>query len=340
MAAHAFDVVVVPDFSDSVARRFEIMTLFFLASWMEFAGRSRDLPLHIACIGEAPESVRSLAARCGAEISSHRPLLGGEFVNKLRGFEVNRQTDHVLLLDSDMLILSEFHELSCKLGGDCIAAAASNGATMLSREKWRKIYAVFGMPCPENEVIPLNRELDTFQCAPYRDKKKFLPYYNGGVVYAPWRSKLGEVWQNHLIRIFDIAPHIMGPMGKVSNQPSLATAIAHLQLQGFDFQLLPAQYHVRWQHIATGAVSSRQTRLLHTVGFGRWSSMGNANTAEQEIEIYHSNTLKLTKKLRSHRGPFTRLAHLATRRPQVRDCHRVHRLMRTLYEKYVRELKR
>ena len=34
-----------------------LLTLFFLASWIEFGGRSRNLPLHVACIGEAPESI-------------------------------------------------------------------------------------------------------------------------------------------------------------------------------------------------------------------------------------------------------------------------------------------
>jgi len=340
MAAQAFDVVVVPDFSASVARRFEILTLLFLASWMEFGGRSRDLPLHIACIGEAPKSVRVLGDRCGALITTHPPLLFDAFANKLRGFEVNRQTDHVLLLDSDMLVLSEIHELPAALGGDCISAAASIGPCRVESERWIKIHEALDLPYPEDQVIPLNLELDTFQCAPYRDREDFPPYYNGGLVYAPWASGLGDVWRDHLIRIFDIAPDIKGPKEMISNQPSLATAIHELQLQGFDFRLLPDEYHVRWQHLADGAVTSQETKLLHTVGFGRWSAETNDNSVEEEIEIYLSNVLSLTRHLRSHRGPLTRIARYFTRRPQIRDCYRVHGLMRLLYEKYVRDLKR
>jgi len=335
MATSAFDVVVVADFSGSTARRFEIMTLFFLASWIEFGGRSRHLPLHIACIGNAPESVRYLGAQCGASITSHSPLLFGGFANKLRGFEVNRQTDHILLLDSDMLVLSEIHDLPEIIGRNCIAAAATNGPCVISTRKWQNIHKTLGIPYPENHVIPLNLELDTFQCAPYQKRKDFPPYYNGGIVFAPWQCKLGSVWQNHLIRISEVTNR----KAKRSNQPSLATSITYLQTQGFDFQLLPPEYHVRWQHIASGAVTSRRTKLLHTIGFGRWSAKGSPNTAEDEINIYLSNTLNLTSNLRSHRGLITRAVHRVKQRPRIRDCHRVYSLMKILYDKYVSELK-
>jgi len=53
MAKQLFDVVIVSDFSGSASYRFEIRTLFFLASWLEFGGDSGDLPLHIVCIGPA-----------------------------------------------------------------------------------------------------------------------------------------------------------------------------------------------------------------------------------------------------------------------------------------------
>jgi hypothetical protein len=335
-----FDVVVVPDFSGPVARRFEIMTLLFLASWMEFGGRSRNLPLHLACIGDVPESVRILAERCGAEITTHTPVLFGAFANKLRGFEVNRKTDHILLLDSDMLVLSEIHELPGALGDNCISAAASNGPCRLGANQWRLIHEALDVPYPKYQVTPLNRDLDTFQCAPYRDWTEFPPYYNGGIVFAPWASHMGDVWRDHLVRIFEIDPNIRGPKNEVSNQPSLATAIHELHHRGFEFRLLPDEYHVRWQHIATGTVPSKQTKLLHTIGFGRWSSDTNDNSAERDIDIYLLNTLKLTRDLRSHRGRLVRSVHYLTRRSRIQDCYRVHALMKSLYETHVRELKR
>lgn len=336
MKPRAFDVVVVPDFSGQTARRFEIMTLFFLASWIEFGGRSNSLPLHIACIGRAPESVCSMAAQCGAAITSHPPLLPGGLANKLRGFEVDRQTDQVLLLDSDMLVLSGIQDLPSMIGEDCIAAAAANGPCIVPRHQWLRVHDMLQLPYPKNNVVPLNLDLDTFQCAPYRDRQDLPPYYNSGVVYAPWRCGLGEVWQNHMVRISEIAKG----KAKISNQPAFATAVAYLQLQGFGFRLLPASYHVRWQHISTGAVTSRKTRLLHTIGFGRSNSKTDPNSAREDIDIYLANTLQLTRGLRSHRGPLARAVHRVTRFPQMRDCHRVYSLMKLLYDKYVREFDR
>ena len=371
MASQAFDVVLAPDFSEPVASRFEILTLMFLASWIEFGGRSRDLPLHLACIGEAPKSVRVLADRCGALITTHSPLHFGEFANKLRGFEVNRQTDHVLLLDSDMLVLSEIHGLPTALGGEFISAAPSIGPCRVPSDRWIKAHEAIGLPYPDNRVIPLNLALDTFQCAPYRKREDFPPYYNGGIVFASWESGLGDVWRDHLTRFLEFSPDILGAKRRFRNQPSLATAIHALQLNGFGFRLLPDEYHVHWQHIAAGSVPSQEAKLLHTVGFGRWLTKAENDRlaeekgtyfsyflrlkrrlrsrwiaqaqekhAEEQIDAYVANILALTRRLRSHRDPLTRIAHYFTRRPQIRDCYRVYGLMKLLYDKYVRELKR
>lgn len=359
MTENLFDVVTVPDFSGSAAHRFEIMTLFFLASWIEFGGRSRDLPLHIACIGVAPESVRFLADQCGAEITSHSPDPLGKFGNKLLGFEVNQKTDHLLLLDSDMLVLSELNDLPSKLGRDCIAAGVSNGPFPASINKWPKIYEMLGLPIPTHQVVPLNLELDTFQCVPFHDRKDFPPLYNGGIVYAPWRSELGKVWRDHMTRI--VAAGILRPRAIPSNQPSLATAIALLQGEGFKFKLLPDEYHVRWQHLATGAVSSRRARLFHTIGFAQqqWSKQqllpirkallllklvlsrqkvhGHTVSAKIAMENFHSVILNQTKIVRSHRGPANR-SDQGNSAKQMEDCHRLHRLIKRLYYKHVREL--
>ncbi|MCJ8329115.1 MAG: hypothetical protein HRT89_00100 [Lentisphaeria bacterium] len=325
-----FDVVVVSDFSGPAARRFEIMTLFFLASWLEFGGNTRELPLHIVCIGEPPESVLTLGERCGARFSTHTPLLFGGFANKLRGFEVSRETDHILLLDSDMLILSDISELPTALGSDCMAAAAANSRGR--QMHWREIHKSLGLTYPKDNLIPLNLELDTFKCAKYRDcnRNELAPYYNGGIVYAPWESRLGDVWREHLMRISEIDPDC------VSNQPSLATAIHELQLAGVQFRLLPDEYHGRWQHISTGTVPSRDIKLFHTIRFGRRRSP--SDTAEQDIKNYRIYTLKELCKLRAHRSLAGRMAHYMTMHVEIRDWFRIFKLMQLLNDKYVHEL--
>jgi hypothetical protein len=333
MKESAFDVVTVPDFTGPAARRFEIRTLFFLASWLEHGGRSRNLPLHIACIGEAPESVRLLASSCGAEITSHSPLLFGGLANKLRGFEVRRQTEHMLLLDSDMLVLSEIHDLPGTLGRECVAAAAANGANIVPTKDLKVIYEMLGIPFPDNQVVPVNVELDTFKCVSYRHRKSFPPYYNTGVVYAPWHCGLGEVWRDHLERTSKVAKRA----ARINDQPSFATAVAFLKLRGFDFRILPDEYHMRLQHLATGSVSSREARLFHAIGFVSRKPDARTVSAEEALDAFHESHLDFTRNVRSHRGPLSETEQRASL-AQIGDCHRLHRLIKSLYDKHVREL--
>jgi len=338
-----FDVVIVSDFSKPCSSRFETLTLFFLASWLEFGGLSRDFPLHVVCIGEPPESVRILGERCNAKITSHPPLLFGGFANKLRGFEVSRETDHLLLLDSDVLILSDISDLSTEIGDSCIAAAASNepGPWRRSSKDWREIHELLGLPCPEGHTTPLNLELDTYRCRRYKncDRSDLAPYYNGGIVYAPWDSRLGDVWRDHLIRIHEVDASITGPKGLVSNQPSLATAIHERRLAGVHFRLLPREYHIRWQHIAAGAVTAREVKLFHSIGFGRGNHPTYESTAKSDIEIFRTNTMHQTRKLRSHRSLLTWFRHFRNRHVRAQEWSRIYDSMELLYDKYVRDLK-
>jgi len=339
MNTQAFDVVIVPDFAGYMTQRFEVMTLLFLASWQEFGGHSRDMPLHVACIGEPPDSVRTLAKRVGAHVTVHQPLSVGAFANKLRGFEIAGKTDHILLIDTDMLVMSDIQGLISEVGPDCVAASASFGRCPVPADRWRKVHQALEMPFPTKQVIPLNLELDTFQCEIYRESDYFPPYYNGGMIFCPWKSGLGALWLEHFERILEVDSNITGPDNKISNQPSLATAITQLQQQGVAFRFIPCEYHVCWQHFAAGAVTSKTSKLLHTVGFGRWPSKTNSNTAADEIAIYLQNTLRLTRMLRSHRSWLIRLGFFLTRRPRLKECYRVHARMNLLYEKYIRELK-
>lgn len=358
MTNAAFDVVAVPDFSGRAARRFEILTLFFLASWAEYAGASRSLPLHLACIGEPPRTVRRLASACGAAVTSHRPEPMGGFANKLRGFEVTPRTENLLLLDVDTLVLSDLRGLAETLGPDCLAASPANGPYPASKEHWPQIYASLGLPMPEREVIPVNLELDTFRSVAFRDRTDFPPLYNGGVVFAPWRSGLGGVWRDHLRRIFEMSARYMGSRARRSNQPSLATAMALLEGKGFRFRLLPNEYNVRWQHITTGAVPTREARIVHLVGFGhkrvgrqseprtplerlrtklnlrRPAGPAHFRTAREAMEAFQQNLLQQARLVRSHRRELPE----ESRRAVLEDCHRLNGLVADLYDKHLREL--
>ncbi|MCG8604246.1 hypothetical protein MJD09_04500, partial [bacterium] len=64
----------MPDFRPAKREVFEARTLYFLAAWIENAGLAKDFPLHLACIGRPPSTVRHLGDRCNASITVHEPL--------------------------------------------------------------------------------------------------------------------------------------------------------------------------------------------------------------------------------------------------------------------------
>jgi hypothetical protein len=304
--ARTLDVVVVPDFRPEVARTFEARTLFFLASWLERAGRARDFPLHLACIGEPPRSVRWLGERCGASITVHRPV-GAErrgTSNKLRGLEVGGREDSVLLLDADMLVLSDFCELAGMNG--CVAAAPAAKPRIPDRY-WGRIYPALGLPLPRKRMASVIGELE---CAPgdltaagMRAAKSMLPYHNAAVVLAPRGSGLRAVWENHLRQIGRlVAPHepksrdVLG-----SDMAGFATAVAQLERQGTPFRRLPDPYNVRNLHLGCAALTPDGAAIYHAVNLGRKLS-ADAEDLEigREPERYER---RLRKAFASYRRP-------------------------------------
>ena len=269
----ALDFVIVPDFAGPRAARFEAQALFFLASWIEFAGQARRWPLHLACIGEPPPSVRWLAARADAIISVHEPLafVGRGMANKLRAFDVPRQTDRVVMADSDILVLrdpSDFERL-----GDGIAAAP---ATMpqVPFACWERIFAGLDLPFPAERIactlaeaglrIPARSALYDGQDS---ESPAMVPYYNSGVVAAPWDCELRDLWMADMQRIaalFDPrAPDTKSTCG--SNQASFATAVWRLRKRGVPFTRLPDTLHTRWPHLYARIVPLRSAVVFHAI---------------------------------------------------------------------------
>jgi len=271
----AFDVVVVPDFTGKNASGFEMRTLFFLASWIENAGQARDFPLHLVCIGEPPPSVRWLAAESDASITVHQPmnidLLG--FSNKLRGFEIQNKTDQILLLDADIFVLSDISDLSDL--GHCIAAAPA-GKPRVPKQYWRRIYDALGMEMPTERIASIRGELGCplFAQRIYDGQESelsaMLPYYNGGVLFAPWDCGLREVWGEHICRIVALFKGKDEAFFAVENDMAgLATTIEHFKRQGIPFVQLPACFNARYLHLYKSALSLSEIKLYHAIGFGR-----------------------------------------------------------------------
>jgi hypothetical protein len=267
-----FDVITVPDFSSGASSVFEARTLVFLATWREHAGVAGRFPLHLACIGPPPARIRRLAERCGASVTVHEPLAlrcNHHVGNKFRGLEIEPRTDRFLLLDVDVAILSDLAPLS-RLG-DCIAACPDD-APNLTLADWRTIYGGLGLPQPAM-IAPLVRELD-LPCRPRRmmgyeagdgQLDAMVPYYNGGVVFAPWACGLRELWERNIVRVAELFDEAAGFRKWIhaSDQAALAVSLAMLERDGWPVRRLPDIYNARWQHLYAGRPTLDEIAVLH-----------------------------------------------------------------------------
>ena len=271
-APRPFDVITVPDFTEGDTAVFEARTLVFLATWIERAGPARDFPLHVACIGEPPASVRRLAARCGARVTVHEPLrlrADNPVGNKFRGLEIEPRTDRFLLLDVDTAILADLSPLSDL--GDCVAASPDD-APNVTLADWRRIHDAYGLPCPA-PIRPLICELDLPR-HPRRmmgneaedgQVETMMPYFNGGVVFAPWACDLRRRWEQNVVRIAGLFDESAGPRRWIhhSDQAGLALTLEMLRHDGWDVRRLPDAFNARWQHLYAGAPLPDEIAVMH-----------------------------------------------------------------------------
>ncbi len=287
--ANRFDVVVVPDFTGTKAPTFEARTLFFLASWLENAGQARQFPLHVACIGNPPSSVQWLAERSQASITVHQPLDADRRrrSNKLRGLEVRGQEDRVLLLDTDILVLADISELA-EISYS-IAAAPANQPRVPER-CWRKIYSALGMDLPTERIASVRGELTcpVLKRTTYVEQRfelnAMVPYYNAGIVFAPWDCGLRPLWEDHIRRIaalfHDGDDAWLGAVD--SDQAGFATSVELLKRRGVPFVRLPYAFHAHRLHIYRGALPVRDIKLFHAFDSFRKMSVFREMTPDKD----------------------------------------------------------
>lgn len=275
MTVASFDVVIVPDFVRKWAAVFEARTLFFLAAWSEHAGPSRSFPLHIASVGEPPDSVRQAAERYGAEISVHEPVVGiGSFMsNKLRGFEVAARTEHILLVDVDVLVLGDLSEL-CRLDGS--VAALPIGKPPLRMVEWRAAYQAAGMEVPAERISSMYGDLldpdsEHLRTAKQNAKlRQMVPMYQGGVVFSPTDVGLREAWEQSFRAVSEnfVLEDAQSKWIINNDEVQLAIAIEQLKRRGVPFARLPDMFHAQWPHM-WGRYGWGEPRLFHLMGFLR-----------------------------------------------------------------------
>lgn len=270
------DVVTVPDFSGPAATLFEARTLLFLGSWMDCAGAARSWPLHLACIGEPPERVRRLAERAGAHISLHEPLEGGRVptYNKLRGFEVERRRERLLLVDTDVIFLGDPSPLDALEPRLSLIPAGSHRIPLAL---WEKTCAALERPVPEKRFLCERGELadrlpERAVHGP-RHREPMAPYYNSGVLMVPWKDADAflAVWLRTMRRLVELFPPEVKENQKISkeDQCGLALAVDEWERERGPCQRLPRALHANWLPVMAGVLRADEIAVYHAVHFLR-----------------------------------------------------------------------
>jgi hypothetical protein len=286
------DIVTVPDFQGSNSALFEARTLLFLGSWLENAGSSSDWPLHLACIGEPPESVRRLAERCSAHASVHEPVAGGSVPvrNKLRGFDVQPRTGRLLLLDTDVVILGDPRD-ALDLGPGLAVARAANHRVGL--DSWERVYRALGEDMPEERVrcqrALVAERIPELALHGEHHLKPMHPYFNTGVVCLPWEraSEFREQWENYLDRLAELFPPAEEGNRTVSgcDQMGFALALLRMRTAGLLVRELPNPLHANWILLLAESVGVDETAIYHAVHLYR---QGNPERRDwlREVDLY------------------------------------------------------
>lgn len=268
------DVITVPDFSGPAADRFELRSLLFLGSWLRHRGQSRSWPLHLACIGEPPASVRRLAGVANASVTVHAPMPAPfpETANKLRGLEIAPSSGRFLLLDTDIVFLKDLAPMAHAVGeGIGLGPATFNH---LPQPLWHWIYEQVGAryPGPTGTCWHAQWDLSAHRPISPSALEQCLcmpPYHNSGVVMAPWALHLGRIWKEHIERIIGGLNGVPQPAGtkwlRHSDQHGLATAAEALRGEGAQVVVLPLPYQARPPLLHAGVLRWHEVALFHYV---------------------------------------------------------------------------
>ncbi len=308
------DVVIVPDFLGASAQAFEYNAALFLASWLETGSERGNCQLHVVCIGEPPEVVRRLGDAAKARVTVRDPFPGPDrFRNKLRGVQIEPTAERFLLLDADIVLFRSITEVAKLLAPNAIAAAY--GGSALSVAQWHIVYERLGMAPPTRRIAINKAPLAKGFGGPLQSEfGATFPYYNAGVVTAPWASGLAPLWEE----LIDEVPRILrsdtrlGPINRYAffDQPPLAVAVEVLQRQGWPLHILPHRLHVRWLDVCSGFVSAREVMVVHNTGIFK---LERASDLPEGIRHYADRTRDRMKARGGTPGENARMAAFAER---------------------------
>ncbi|MBN9414934.1 MAG: hypothetical protein J0I12_05815 [Candidatus Eremiobacteraeota bacterium] len=292
------DVATVADFRSrgqsgpfaSSSELFEARTLLFLGSWLENAGAARDWPLHLCCIGEPPETVVKLAHRCGAKIYRCLPWENEEMgptFNKFRAFDIQAETPRLLMLDVDTIILQDLSPYAELPDGLCLLPNLIN---YICLESWTRVYQDLGLSVPSERW---QSALCYYGGKHYPGEphpgysEPMPPYFNAGVIVAPWDSQLAQAWPSFAK---ELQKRYHGRSGDfrflLFDEGSLALAVTELRGRGIPFTPLPPALHGHVLFYLSGAVTHSQVALFHATGLFRKRGSTASFDAIDELQLW------------------------------------------------------
>ncbi len=254
--ADPFEVTSSADFTDwNRAAVVEARTLFFLAAWLRVARRTRGgldgLPrLHLACVGEPPDTVAWLARRTKVVVSIHQPWRTGFAEgtwNRLRALEVSSQQKRFLFISHKVLVMRSPQPTFSLLTGDIFAAASKNPGN-IEGSLWKVAFQSAGLVA---------------SALPSGAGEASWTSYHPAVVFTGDRDKLLALWTTGLTRMAadSVGLDIARDESAVA-EVTLAMVAATLAREGTVCRSLAAEDNARPLRFQTGALTLGKTRLL------------------------------------------------------------------------------
>ena len=302
------DVIIVPDFAGPQKGRFELGTSLFLASWLQHKSQQSNSKLHVVCIGDPPAVVMRLSKLAKARLSVHETMEGEDrFRNKLIGLRIQPSASHFLLLDAaDTVLFRPIRDIAAMLPSNSVGVTPANGVH-LSLTQWKIVYDRLGIPMPSERAAVVGAAFDErFRASNpwFREFNCTLPYFNSGVVSAPWSFGLGPIWEKLVYdvpRILRDDDRLQRPIQPFAyyDQPPLAIATEILQQRGRSRSILADSMNTRWQHLYLGLEKKENIASAHAIGiFRNYRSTPDSTLSEDILkgignyEVYIRNMMK------------------------------------------------
>jgi len=280
------DLISVADFRGPQRLLFLWRALFQIASWLESGQQSSGHTFHLVCIGEPEPCLQHLAGQAGIQIHSRQPrnsipleqcsgrtelehqLLAG-MDNKFQGLTVPPTRDAFILMDVDVFFvrpLSGAVLLPERLG------AAPAHAPHFPKTLWRQFADALDCPLPQRHIPSLRHELGLgLREEEYPGQAKELdamvPYYNGGIVLAPWESPVVQDWPELTHRLLQTCSHLPTGTSKtvadVCDQVALSLALEKIHRETGREVTLSGVHHATFHHLGTGRLRWLEVQLYH-----------------------------------------------------------------------------